>query len=574
MAFKIPEDITALDNDALDAAIAEASEAVEAITEESTDEELEAADQIAEFIVAATTEIGAREQAYKERQERIERIKNTAVKPEDQAGEGDGSADGEGGDADGDAGDADGDDNDADVVAEAERIAREEAEATQSAASKAVKFARKPGSITARAASKSPQDKGPAKPLATLTAAADVPNFSAGHKFGHGRSALTAAAEAINNRLQAYPSELIPNMQSRNGAVLINLPENKYRQKERDVTELIQQISNEARERTMESVTAAGGWGAPSEQTLDFCAPESLDGLLSTPEFTLTRPGVSYTRGPSFADVLGSGTGFWDMTEAVAEAGVVQKTSLRPSIPSFVEQRPDAVGVMMEAGLLLRAGWPELVERYARLAILAHQYKLNQKYLSQIHAFTGAATAINTGFDNELDILHVIELVAYGERQRNFLGENTIMELLLPAWVRPALRAGLAQRNGVDTITVTNAQLDGHFAARGVRVQWLRGYQDMALAAGIAVTYPDTLEFVMYPAGTYVRGVLPVISLDTIYDSVNLKKNDYVHLFLEQGVLMTNPCGDGRRISLPFHINGRRANVSDPNDDLFNAAEA
>jgi hypothetical protein len=55
---------------------------------------------------------------------------------------------------------------------------------------------------------------------------------------------------------------------------------------------------------------------------------------------------------------------------------------------------------------------------------------------------------------------------------------------------------------------------------------------------------------------------------------VNLKKNDYVHLFVEQGVLMTNPCGDGRRISVPFLINGRRANVSDPNDDFGNTAEA
>jgi hypothetical protein len=45
---------------------------------------------------------------------------------------------------------------------------------------------------------------------------------------------------------------------------------------------------------------------------------------------------------------------------------------------------------------------------------------------------------------------------------------------------------------------------------------------------------------------------------------------------MEQGVLMTNPCGDGHRVSFPLYANGRRANVSgtDGNDNLFNAPVA
>lgn len=567
MTFKIPEDLTALDNEALEALMAEASEIVSGLTEESSDEEIEAAEPVAAFLDAARNEVGVREQAAVERAERIERIRNSAQPAEGEGDEGDG-VEGDGVEGDGAEGEGDGAQE---VVDEAERIAAEEEERSRVAASAKKAVFTPKRAVTARAAAKKGKDDlPPAKPMPSLVAAAGAPGFTPGHKF----ASLKDASQAIFNRFDSYPADYTPGMKSKDGALVMTLPENKWRQDQRDISEMLWAISDEARATSIATLTAAGGWGAPSEQVLDFCAPEQLDGLVNIPEFTLTRPGVSYTRGPSFTDVLGSGTGFWDMTEAVAEAGVVQKTSLRPSIPSFVEKRPDAVGVMMEAGLLLRAGWPELVERYARLALLAHQYKMNQKTLNQIHAFTGAATAINTGFGNELDVLHVIEMVAYGERQRNFLADNTVLECLLPAWVRPAIRAGLAQRNGVDTITVTNAQIDGHFAARGVRVQWLKGYQDAALASGIMVTYPDTLELVMFPAGTYVRGVLPVISLDTIYDSVNLKKNDYVHLFVEQGVLMTNPCGDGRRISLPFLINGRRANVSDINDDLFNAAEA
>jgi hypothetical protein len=235
---------------------------------------------------------------------------------------------------------------------------------------------------------------------------------------------------------------------------------------------------------------------------------------------------------------------------------------------------------MMEAGLLLREGWPELVERYASLLLKAHAYKMAQKTLAQIQALTGAATSITNGFGNALDFLHVVELVALGERQRLLLSPNQTLEVIAPAWAKAVIRADLAQRSGVDTISVGDSQINSHFTARGVRVQWIQGYQNLVLTDGIATTYPDTLEFIMYPAGTFVRGVTDVITLDTIYDSVNLKKNDYVHLFVEQGVLMANPCGDGRRISLPFVANGRRAGVTDAaatagqNDNLFNTAVA
>jgi hypothetical protein len=119
----------------------------------------------------------------------------------------------------------------------------------------------------------------------------------------------------------------------------------------------------------------------------------------------------------------------------------------------------------------------------------------------------------------------------------------------------------LANRNGIaDFKAVTDAQIDAYFSALKIKVQWITAWQNIALDAdGIAKQYPQEVEVLLYPAGTYVRGVAPVITLDTIYDSTNLKKNDYVELFVEQGTLVTNPCGDGVRVSLPLYANGRRA---------------
>lgn len=557
--FDIPEDVSTLEGEALAESLEAAQEFLAEIDENSTDEELEAAEAVLNYVGQAEAELGAREEAAQARQDRINAIKEAAKgKPAaEQEEAGDPAAE-------------------AQVVEEAEQIAAEEAKEPVAAASKtATAAARK---ITARAATTAPPVK-VEKPRSLIAAAADVPNYAAGHQFDSFRD----ATEAIMSRLSALPEHAPVNTHIRNSALIITPPRGEFVQDRTEagmnVTGLLLEAMKESRLKGG-SLTAAGGWGAPSEQSLSFCAPEGIDGLWNGPEVTITRGGVSYTRGPAFADVLGNATGFWDMTEATAEAGVEQKTSLRPSIPTFVEKRLDAVGVMMEAGLLLRQGWPELVERYASLLLLAHQYKMNQKSLNQIKTLVGAATSMSNGFGNELDLLHFIELVIEGERQRSYLPGNTTMEVLLASWVKAAIRAGLAQRNGVDTVTVTDAQIDAHFSARGAKVQWLRGFQDLTLTSGYATKYQDTVDIIMYPAGTFVRGVAPVITLDTIYDSVNLKKNDYVHLFVEQGVLMMNPCGDARRISVPFSINGRRAGVTDAavtagqNDSFGNAPVA
>jgi hypothetical protein len=146
------------------------------------------------------------------------------------------------------------------------------------------------------------------------------------------------------------------------------------------------------------------------------------------------------------------------------------------------------------------------------------------------------------------------------------------LEVLLPHWVKTIIRIDMSNRAGVPFESFTDAQIDAAFSARNMKVQWLNAYQDIPLdpTTKLALTLPDSVEAIMYPAGTFVRGVSDVISLDTIYDSVNLKKNDYVHLFVEQGTLMTNPCGEGVRVSLPLVANGRRA-LDNINRDFLNA---
>lgn len=397
----------------------------------------------------------------------------------------------------------------------------------------------------------------------SIKAAADIPQVSAGTKYG----SLKEAAGAITNALKALPSGGQSGINLRRNALIIENTNAKFSQTHNsDDMKMLLDASNES---TLKggSLVAAGGWGAPSDTLLDFCDLESADGLIDLAEVSVTRGGLRYTKGPSFADVLASDSGFWDMTETVAEAGEELKTSIRPEVPPFVEKRLDAVGTMMEAGLLLRAGWPELVERYAAMTLLAHEIKMHLKKIAGIQDYTGAAIDITGGFGNAIDVLNIIDLVAAGERQRYSLANNATLEVLLPLWVRNVIRADLGNRNGVDFLSITDAQIDAYFSARKLRVQFLNHYQGLDIATdGIATAYPETLEVIMYPAGTYVAGVADVLTLDTVYDSVNLKKNDYVHLFTEQGLAVVNPCNEGRRFSFALAITGRTgaADITQP----------
>jgi hypothetical protein len=553
-AFVIPEDIESLDNDALAEAVDGAFAAGRALAaipdEEISDEQATRLGALYEFHSNASAVLGARNAAATERAERLS-ASRTAFSTE--PAEEEEAADGEAEEAEEDA-----------VVVEtvpAEVVEEEE----ETASPPAVDTASARRSFASRAARKTPdsQKKAPVMadvPRASLTAAADVPSFSAGQKFSN----LTEAAKAIGVSLNNLPKGAPKGTHARNGAVVITLPENKFNQNEyrgRDADMLL----DAAKESRLEggSLVAAGGWGAPSETLMDFCGGETTEGLISVPEVTITRGGVQYTKGPSFDDVMAATEGFWDMTEAVAEAGVEEKTSLRPELPDFVEKRLDAVGVMIEAGLLLRKGWPEVIERYTELALVAHQYKLHAKTIAQISAFTGAPINVPGGFGNALDVLHILDVVAYGERQRNALPENATLEVVLPRWVKGVIKADLSNRTGVDFLNVTDAQINGWFSARGLRVQWLAYWQNVNVTtAGIATKYPATADAFMYPAGTFVRGTSDVITLDTVYDSVNLKKNDYVHLFTEQGTVVTNPCNTGRAIRIPLVANGKTGAAS------------
>jgi hypothetical protein len=131
------------------------------------------------------------------------------------------------------------------------------------------------------------------------------------------------------------------------------------------------------------------------------------------------------------------------------------------------------------------------------------------------------------------------------------------LEAVLPFWVRGAIRSDLSRRLGLAMFDVTDAVIDGWFRERGVIPQYVYDWQDPAATAATAYTqWPGTVSFLLYAAGTWVKGVSDVLTLDTLYDSTLLGQNNFTALFTEEGWFVAKAGVDSRLINVPISSTG------------------
>lgn len=307
------------------------------------------------------------------------------------------------------------------------------------------------------------------------------------------------------------------------------------------------------------SLTASGGWCAPSETIYDLCELESRDGIFSLPEIGIARGGISRTLGPNFADLY-TNVGFAyteqeDIDGDYDGEGAGTKPCYVVECPEFEDIRLNLAGLCINAGLLASRGYPELIARTVRGALVAHDHKVASALLNALVLGSDAVT-MPTIEGAAAPVLTAIELQVEHMRYVNRLGRNATIEGVFPYWIRGTIRSDLAQRLGVDLISVPDSRIDGWFRDRGIAPQFVYNWQDLTGTAANFVGWPTTVQFLLYPAGTWVRGSSDIISLDTIYDSTLLGTNDFTALFSEEGWLAAKMCHDSRVVTVPVCPNG------------------
>ena len=315
------------------------------------------------------------------------------------------------------------------------------------------------------------------------------------------------------------------------------------------------------------SLVAAGGWCAPSETVYDLLEDESRDGLISLPEINVTRGGIKFTKGPKFADLYAAPS--FNFTEEEAKAGKylpdaanqgANKVGAKPvyNVPctEFEEVRLSAAGIHLQANLLQQRGYPELVARTIRGALVAHEHKMSERIIASMERQSTAVSMDSGQIGAAAPILTAIELQVEHYRYAQRLSRSTTLEAVFPYWVHGAIRTDLSRRQGVDLTDVNDARIDAWFKARGVNPQFVYDWQDLTGDASAFKAWGTSLKFLLYSAGTFVKGGQDVITLDTVYDSVLLGQNDYTALFTEEGYLVAKRGHDARAVTVPINPNG------------------
>lgn len=415
------------------------------------------------------------------------------------------------------------------------------------------------------------------------------------------------------------------------------------------------------------SLTAAGGWCAPSEILYDMCKLESTDGLLSIPEIQVNRGGLRWTLGPDWVDIFANtgfcfteaddqassysltnevqtateggagltsftltfdaqttaaivepstavtvqaalealsninvgdiavtgggqpfvytitflsggqyggtnvsqitstptgGTGTVTMATTVAggAAGGPKPTDIVPC-PAFEENRLDVCGLTIQAGILLNRAYPEVVARYVSGALTAHAHRIATNVLAEMIAGSTAVTPTNVAADTAAisKVLSAIELQAEDMKYRYRMPRGTVLEAIFPFWARGVIRADLSRRQGVDMMNVTDAMIDKWFRDRGINPQFIYNFDNLGTLAGGAVVWPTTLRFLIYPAGTWVKGASPIITLSMLHDSTLNERNNFTAIFTEEAWMVMKMCHMSRIVSVPVCPTGATA---------------
>lgn len=392
----------------------------------------------------------------------------------------------------------------------------------------------------------------------TITAAGGVEGFRAGEELKD----LSEVAKALTNRLHRLGK-------SSNGTdgdmetvatFTSTYPEDRRLTGDRDSnSEKIQAVVNPS------AITAAGGSCAPVEVRYDvFSFNEETgrpvrDALAS---FSADRGGIRFVTPPVLADLDGA-VSVWTLADdESATDGTPTKPSLRVECGDEVVVYTDAIPLILTFGNMGARAYPELVARHTELGMVLHARFAESRLLTRIGALSTAVTSTRE-LGAVRDVLVAVDQAAAGYRNRHRLAGNSPLRVLLPEWVRNALRADLVKQapgDGLEAaLNLADSTINGFFAARNVNVSWfLDGEAGQIMgdqATGALNAFPANLVWYMFSEGTFLFLDGGTLDLGLVRDSQLNSTNDY-QLFLETFEGVAKIGIESLRITTPVGIYG------------------
>jgi len=424
-----------------------------------------------------------------------------------------------------------------------------------------------------------PQPKTPQTKL-SITASVDIPGVAPGNNI----TTLNSLGEAFSRKARAVP--VTRSGSTDNGHTVATIRNSfEHTVDDRTSPAQVEELFNHLlRPELKNSLVAGGGWCAPSEIRYDFFNIACEDGLIDLPTFGVTRGGIRFPVSPSLADAIGDNAfgGFavpfsnasvpflWTEADDIATVtGSPNKPCMRVPCPDFDEERLECYGICLTAGNLTDDAYPEATQNTLRLLMSAHAHAMNARLIALMVAQSSAPIATGefagggtpaTAKPAYQQILSGLALGATDYRSRFGMCIDDVIEIVAPYWLRDVIRADLAWRTGVDLLSVSDEMINGFFADRNLRVQWVNDWQVRGAGqfgnATPMTAWPTTVDVMMYAAGTFLHGNGMSLDLGVIRDSVLNAENDFTAAWSEECHLIARVGHESRQYRITFSVMG------------------
>jgi hypothetical protein len=415
-----------------------------------------------------------------------------------------------------------------------------------------------------------------------VTAGVDIPGVARGAEL----SSVDDLVAAVQRAAKGMPVTRDGHGQERLVASIRN--EFEHTVDDRTSPAQVEELLNYLRRpEKMDALLAGGGWCAPSEIRYEFFNVADVSGLVDLPTVGITRGGLRFPVSPSIADAFkndagatiglapfgqtfsqGSDPWLWTETDDIASVtGAPTKPTLRVACPSFSEARLECYGITLTAGNLTDDAYPEATAQTLRLLLTAWQHAQNARIISQMVALSSAAITGIGGANATKPVFQTVmnglSLATTDYKAKYGMNDDTVVEVVAPFWVQEMIQADLAWRgaNSTELLSITDAQINQFAAERAFRVQWVNDFQVRGTGQfGNSTTpmtaWPTTADFLVYAAGTFIKGNGMTLDLGVVRDSVLNKTNDFTAAWSEECHLVARVGNESRRYTLTFNVDG------------------
>jgi hypothetical protein len=396
---------------------------------------------------------------------------------------------------------------------------------------------------------------------AVLVASSDIRGFTQGSQLGGYKDLVKAFASRARTVPVTHGSPNYVPVAQLQREYRFNLDDNSTPD---DAWAVLQAAANPT------ALVAAGGWCAPSEISYDFFNIVAEDGMIDVPTTGIRRGGMRWPTSPSFGDLAAStGLWVWNETQDIAAAtGTAQsgtKTCARVPCAAYNEARLACDGICITAGNFTTDAWPEQLANFLRLVMAAHAHRVNTRVIAQMAAGSVPVTGYAvTGIGTAVPVLDSIEMQVVDYRTKYAMSDGAVLEAIFPNWIKAMIRADLAKRKGWDSpdsaFRITDAEIAAWFTLRSVSVQFVqdwqvRGANQFGQTTPI-VAWPSSVQFMLYAAGTWVKGNGLSLDLGIVRDSTLNATNDYTAAWSEDCWLTAMIGHESRLVTVPICSNG------------------